>query len=274
MALIGLYLKDASEETHEENISGAMLGLYDERVGTYVPALKVNLDPSGVQIKTKGQKERLTKLRKNIFEEYKLREDLEESKLVTLYDVYMYQSNFKIQALLEDCAFEVEQKIPGALDKLPRGKNFLQMLDRYQEKRDDYDFNSLGSKDKHTKTDRYVFFNRHLFAIITDSKEFNPGAYEDFRRYFSKAKDVKKKSAALNKPGILLNTEKPVILEAQVFDLKCAFNPFPAGFHSWYCDSFKFNNAFAERVRYDKKTTTDYATIYRIALNNTVKKKK
>ena len=83
---------------------------------------------------------------------------------------------------------------------------------------------------------------------------------------------VRSASRKLVKPQFILDTTEPVILEAQVFDIKYSLNPMPAGFHSWYCDSFKFSNCFAERVRHDKATTTDYATIYSLADRNTVKK--
>ena len=92
-------------------------------------------------------------------------------------------------------------------------------------------------------------------------------------KYFSAYSGVKSTSKKLIKPQYSVDTSEPIILETQVFDIKYTLNPFAAGLHSWYRNSFKFNNCFAECIRHDKSTTTDYATIQSLAGRNTVRKR-
>ncbi len=118
--------------------------------------------------------------------------------------------------------------------------------------------------------EQYISQNKEFFSKVEKGKE-DKRAYSRFITYFSHYSDIKKVSSKLAKPDILVSTDDPIVLETQAFDIKWSQNPFPAGFHSWYCNSLQVNNVFAERIRYDKSTTTDYETIYKIARNNTVK---
>ncbi|MBT7902816.1 hypothetical protein HN587_03060 [Candidatus Woesearchaeota archaeon] len=272
--LLGLYLSDKSEGASEENIEGAVLGLFDERLGKYVPAFKVNLDPSGIQIKNEDQRTRLIDLRKNLVKELGGRQPSDQ-KLVSLYDVYMFEGKFLVRSLLGDTA-GLDDQVEHMLDNLPRGKTLISLFDQYKTSREDYDSGKKGVKKASTKTDQFIYAHKGVFANILTLRGTNRRGYLRFRKYFGEAKNMKQVSQRLKNPQYVVDVDNsdPIILEAKVFDLKCARNPFPAGYHSWFMNSFNLTNCFAERVRYDKNTTTDYVTVYELALPNTLKGKK
>lgn len=92
--------------------------------------------------------------------------------------------------------------------------------------------------------------------------------------YFSKASAISATSRKLVTPDRVVSASDPIILETRVFSIRWGESPFPAGFHSWYCDSFVFENVFAERVRQDKKDTTDFEVIHDFCRKRTPRKKR
>lgn len=267
--VLGLYAEGHEKEgaIQEETITGALLGLYDERSGKYVPAFKVNLDPEGPQIKTQGQRDRLMELRRDLTEIARERRGTEE--VTTLYDMFLIQGKIVTSRLLK--GKNLDEKIEKLLENLPLGKDMMSLFTVYEADQDAYESDKKGTKKGDTKTDKCIQEYKGVFAAVHELRETNQRGYREFTRYFNKAKNVKATSQKLKKPQYLLDTTQPVIVEAQAFDIKYGAVPFAAGFHSWYCNSFHFNNVFAERVRYDKATTTDYATVIRIARKNTVR---
>ena len=155
------------------------------------------------------------------------------------------------------------------LASIPRGKQLLDLLELFKENQRDYEGGLRGQNKSSSKTDQFLNKYVCIFRAITNLETTEPATYRRFVSYFSKAATVKKTSQMLHTPHILVSTEDPIILEARVFDIKWGSTPFAAGFHSWYVNSFHFNNAFAEQVRYDKNTTTDLPTIISIARRNT-----
>ncbi len=277
--VLGLYVS-REEDLREENIQGALLGVYDSLIKKYLPLCKVNLDPEGVQIKTKGQHERLSLLRKELFLESKKR-SIPDENIMTLQDVYFSHGKILLESLLE---FEMKSKIKNNdedlnvsnkfidafFSSLPRGKDFLQMIEEYDKNKRFYDSHTLGKKKSSMKTEQYISQYVEIFSRIQDTKK-NIRIYSQIMKYFAHYSEIKKVSIKLVKPDFLVATKDPIIVELQVFDSKFAKNPYSAGFHPRYGDSFQFRNIFAERMRYDKSTTTDYETIVKIARKNTVK---
>lgn len=264
MALMGIYLKKKDDGLNPDNITGCLLGLFDYALGEYLPAVKVNLDPTGPQIKTDGQRERLVFLRDEISKTACGLID-PEGKLIRLNDVYIRQGEIMLKHLLG------EKAKPGMIEEivgsLPRNKNLISLFQMYRADRKRF----KGEIKKPNIGESYIIKFREFFDEIIAMRK----AKEDrFVEYFSRAPEIKKASARFVKPQFVVNTKKPIIVEAQIFDIKWGVCPFPAGFHSWYCDSFHFSNAFAERIRNDKSTTTDYETIYGLARAYTAKKKK
>lgn len=264
MALMGLYLKKKEDGLNPDNITGCLLGLFDYALSEYLPAVKVNLDPAGPQIKTDGQRERLVFLRDEIS---KAAKDLiiPDGKIVRLHDVYVRQGEIMLKHLLG------EKAKPGLIEEiiesLPRSKNLISLFQMYRADRKRF----KGEIKKPNIGESYIIKYREFFdEVIAMIKPRE----DRFVKYFSRAPEIKKASARLVKPQFVVDVREPIIVEAQIFDIKWGACPFPAGFHSWYCDSFHFTNAFAERIRNDKNTTTDYETIYDLARAYTVKKKK
>src|ERR1035437_4927552 len=101
--LLGLNLLDKTARLVEGNLKGAIVGIWDYALRMFLPALKVNLDPNGVQVKTDGQRERLTDLGKNILAAVKA-DASDESRITTLYDVFKLQGAIKIKFLLASLA--------------------------------------------------------------------------------------------------------------------------------------------------------------------------
>ncbi len=274
-ALLGLYLRDKEEGLLTDNITGAMVGLYDPVLGVYLPAAKVNLDPNGVQIKTNGQRERLTGLRAELASLVTDGHVVEDDKIYTLYDAFLLEGALLIKYLFNG-------KSPGfSVDKvladLPVRSDLVSLFELYAGAKERVLLQSYGhciSKKKAkpaTVAEKFLFANEAFFKAINS---LDPAKQKRFIDYFSKVKKIREVSAKLVKPQVLVDTRNPIILETQVFDLSWDTSPFAAGFHSWFCNSFRFNNVFAEQVRNDKKTTTDFATIHGIARKNTVRKKK
>jgi len=252
--LLGVYLHKKEDNLTQENLKGALLGLYDETLQKYLPVCKVNLDSDGVQIKTIGQRERLNALREGLVEVLKTKKLSGEIK--TFHDVFVEYAKTKLGEIIK-CDFTV------MFEEIPRGQNFLTLLETYNVNKQGYD-KGLGSKKSAKKSDRWIYEHKNVLEQVTNKEVIN---------YLSQYSEVKKASNKLVKPQLTVSTEDPVILEAQVFDIKYNCTGFAAGFNPETIQSFHFNNCFAERIRNDKSTTTDYQTIDAIAQSNTVNQK-
>ncbi|MBI4148249.1 hypothetical protein HY490_03070 [Candidatus Woesearchaeota archaeon] len=264
-ALIGLILHDSSAGLREDNVTGAVLGLYDAWLQAYLPVCKVNLDPEGVQVKEEHQRNRLVPFRKNLVRvvERQPRGD----GIVTLYDAFLGQGQFLLRSLLDPTTAVL---VPEMLDSLPRGHDVLSSYEHYGSAQKEFD-SGRGSKKSSTKQDQYVHAHLAVFQALDLLQRNNWSGFQRFVRYFGHAKELKSLSKKLARPQIVVSTSPPIIVEAKVFRIKWAANQYPAGFHKWYCNSFMFENVFAERLRPDKNTTTDYQTIYDFARRNTVR---
>jgi hypothetical protein len=268
--LLGVYVGKKEDGLVAENMKGALLGLYDAEHDCYLPVCKVNLDPQGVQIKEDHQRERLIRLREDL--EEILEEKEEADSLVRLYDVYMMELQLKLERCLGD---EVDsEEISQLFDELPRGQDFVSLLGMYNRNKQKYDEGELGTKKSSTKKDKWVYKYKDVLSSVAGLKEQDEKKYREVTKYLKKASEIKNTSKKLVKPQFVLDTTEPIIMETQVFDIKWSLNPYPAGFHSWFCDSFRFSNCFAERIRHDKASTTDYQTVYVIARENTIRRKK
>ncbi len=261
--LLGLYLEKTEIGLTEENIKGALVGLCDNALGVYLPVTKVNLDPNGVQIKTAGQRQRLTELRSDLFSLVKERID-PEGRILTLYDVFLMQGKFVVKYLfgegeLKDLPFE------EVISNLPARSDLVDLCETFRAEKKEF---CAGTAKLNTVPRRFIAEHLVFFQAV---EVLDKKRRSRFFGYFSKTKQIKVTSAKLAKPQVVVNVSEPVILETQVFDIKWASSPFPAGFHSWYGNSFCLNNCFAERVRFDKSTTTDYATVHALARMFTAK---
>ncbi len=261
-ALLGLYLTNPSEPATSQNMQGALLGLYDQTTNTYVPAFKVNLDSNGVQIKTQGQKDRLDDLRTEIATAIEHTPIL-HTNITTLHDIYSHHATIHLRQTIPALA---EYDLQTFMQEIPRGQSVLSLYSRYNDQPDAY----YPTAKHKTIRDEFIQTHKLLFQQIRQATKEDPHATQDLITYLSKNKDVKDKSNTLPKPHLLVNTQTPIILEAQVFDIKYNLNPFAAGFNPTTAQSFHLSNAFAERIRYDKATTTDYQTIDKIASKNTI----
>ncbi|MBI4152680.1 hypothetical protein HY495_03140 [Candidatus Woesearchaeota archaeon] len=260
--LLGLYLQRPEEGISSDNLKGALLGLYDETLRQYLPAFKVNLDSSGVQIKTSGQRERLDALREEIVQAVEQKKALaQERNIVRLHDVFVAYGGMLLAEV--GVTYDLEMLFTD----IPRGMTFTALVDYYAEHQDEFlQHHDRGKKKLKTKRDAYFQQHREFFVKL---QELEPDARERVADYFALEHDVHKKSQMLPLPQIGIRTDDPIILEGRVFDVKYKLNPCPAGFRADSVDSLHLSNAFAERVRYDKTTTTDIETIERIARNNT-----
>lgn len=262
-ALLGLYLRDKELGLLEENVIGAMVGLYDQVLGAYLPAAKVNLDPAGVQIKTDGQRERLTRLRAELASMVATGRVV-GGQVFTLYDAFLMEGAHLIKYLFggDDAGLCVD----AILSEMPTRSNLMALYKVFMDQRDEFSDYKVKPT---TVVKQFIVDHLSFFQTIDD---LDKDSKKRFLAYFSKVKEIKETSAKLVKPHMLVDTENPVILETQVFDLTWGASPYAAGFHSWFCNSFRLNNVFAERVRHDKNTTTDFATIHGIARKNSVRK--
>lgn len=259
-ALLGVYLNKKADGLIAENTKAILLGLYDASLGMYLPAFKANLDPTGPQIKTAGQRERLVSLRDEVVQAAASHVDY-EATITTLYDVYLHQGKRLLESFLKKEIADLKKM----LAEIPRSNNFETILMIFRkEYTHDRDFNNTPAERKFI--DKYE-------SILTEIIELADNQIKRICKYFNEAKAVKQLSAKLIKPSMTLSTVDPIVVESRVFDIKWGACPYPAGFHSWYANSFHFNNVYAERIRYDKDTTTDYTTIYELARTFTVKKK-
>jgi len=265
-ALLGLYLADVPLGLTEGNLSAALVGLYDQALGVYLPAAKVNLDPNGVQIKTEGQRERLIALRKELaaLAAEKAKPD---QRVYTLYDTFLLEGKLVLKYLFKDRDTEA-LGFEKVLEEMPTRSDIIGLFEAFSAERDAF----IGGTVKATTVPKkFIALHLDFFRAIDVLDE---NGRKRFLSYFSRVKDIKATSSKFVRPQIAIDTEEPVILETLVFDIKFGASPYSAGFHSWYGDSFRFNNAFAERVRHDKKTTTDYGTVHTLARMYTPKTKK
>src|SRR3989344_5629551 len=256
--LLGLYLQRSEDGLKSDNLKGALLGLYDEVLGQYLPAFKVNLDSAGVQIKTPGQRERLDALRKEIILEVEQKKALaQERDIVRLHDVFVAYGGM----LLAEVGITYD--LDSLFSRIPRGMTFTALVEYHAEHQDEFlQHNDRGTKKAKTKREVYVQQHADFFIQLQSLEQ---EARERVADYFALEHDVRKKSQTLPLPQIGIKTEDPIILEGRVFDMKYRLNAYPAGFRADSGDSLHLSNAFAERVRYDKRTTTDIETIERIA---------
>jgi hypothetical protein len=256
LALLGIYTTDDAPVTKETIVSG-LLGIYDQDLGCYLPAVKVNLNPKGEQIKTAGQKDRLMALRQEIYELLEAKTRTEP--LVSVYDVFCKIIPKKISELL-GIPF-TENNIHQLLETMPYGKNFDKVFELYQA---NTEYFHAGIK-KPNKTETYILDNLDLFAAILSKSRKDRNTLCSLLTQAKEIKSLRK----IEQPNILLDTESPIILEARLFDITNGQSPFAAGFDENSLDSFKIKNAFADHIRYDKLTTTDVETIAKIAKRNT-----
>ena len=255
--LLGLYLHKKEYGLVEENLKGALVGLYDETLGVYLPATKVNLDPSGVQIKTDDQRDRLVALRRDLVMMAKDRID-DERKVHTLYDTFLMQGKIVMKYIFGEekakaVAFE------EVLGNIPSRSDLFDLYETFVSDRLAF----VGGSAKLSTVPR-KFIAGHV-AFFQAIYELDKKGKQRFFNYFSKVKHIKTVSAKLVRPQVVVNTDLPIILETKVFDIKWGTSPCAAGFHSWFMNSFCLTNAFAERVRHDKATTTDYGTVHALA---------
>ena len=255
--LLGLYLQKKEYGLAEENIKGALVGLYDESLGVYLSATKVNLDPSGVQIKTDGQRKRLIALRREVAMIVKDRVD-DGRKVYTLYDTFLMQGKIVVKYIFGEVKAEAVS-FEEVLENLPSRSDLLDLYETFVSDRLAF---VGGSAKLSTVPQKFVAKHVSFFQAIY---ELDKKGKDRFFNYFSKVKHIRTVSAKLVRPQVVVNTDLPIILETLVFDIKWGTSPCAAGFHSWFMNSFCLSNAFAERVRHDKSTTTDYGTVHALA---------
>ena len=243
----------------DQGLKSAYLGLYDESFECYLPVCKVNLDPAGVQIKTADQRARLEKLNSELL--VLLKNKKSNNKLTTLYDVYLMEAKIKLGI------YEMPDVVEKMFEEFPRGQNFQVLMEKYNSAKEDYN----SGKKKSTKTDQWIYNYKDVLSVFSSLEKKK---YSSLMKYLSKASEIKSVSKRLDQPDVIVDTTEPIIIETQVFDIKRRINPYAAGFHSWYGNSFYFNNCFADHVRYDKSTTTDYETVHDIAHSNSGRSKR
>mgnify|MGYP007026535933 CR=1 FL=1 len=271
-AVLGLYLRNPNIGLSEENVIGCLVGLYDHSLQRYLPATKLNLDPMGVQVKNNEQRKRLIGLRKELVGltmGKKERDELETGQFTTLLHTFMLQGAHVLKYLAPDFASEIMQQCCiRMLAALPRGKTVVQLYELYRKHAELYEhWQERGKIPNKTQVDKHL---REFTGVYHRINQLDRASKKRFLGYFSRANEVKATSAKMLRPQILINPNvDPIIIETQVFDLTWGTSPYPAGFHTWYCHSFRFNNAYPERIRFDKSTTTDYQTIYDLARRNT-----
>ncbi len=268
MALMGLYLKDPHGSFVEDNVSGAIFGLYDESLGTFLAATKANLDPDGVQVKTPGQKERLIAIRRELaaLVSAKLAKGTNPDKVLTLTDAFLRQGAVFVSRL-SDALSQRADDVSSLLGEIPRGKDIVSLYERFVEI--GIDAYRDGIK-KPLVADRFIARYLDVFEAIS---KLDTAKRNRFLKHFGRFKDVKATSAKLAQPHIAVDPHTDrIVVEMQIFDIKWAANPFPAGYHSWFGNSFHLTNCFPDHVRFDKSTTTSYETVYRLAHKNTVRK--
>ena len=286
--LLGVYQKDKQKGIAPENLEAGLFGLYDHQFNCYLPSCKINLDQDGVQVKDEDQRERLVQFDRELSDLLHSRTDAEVSRgdgqvdsqhvqnglislsLISLKDLFLLEGKIKLERYVKDSALAL--KVGEVMEAMPRGENVASMYDYYAVNRQS--FGGMKSPPKGGKTERLAYDYRELFEAIWQLRAANPRAFRDFKMYFSRSSKIASKSSQLKKPDILVSTADPVIVETAVFDLKYGYTQYPAGFHSWFGDSFVFNSTFVERLRFDKGSTTDYKTLRELARRNSPKRKK
>ncbi|MDD5165429.1 MAG: hypothetical protein PHG25_02745 [Candidatus Pacebacteria bacterium] len=267
MAVLGLYLNDTALGPVAENITGALMGLYDTSLKTYVPATRVNLDPDGVQIKTEGQSDRSTTLRLEIARIVHDRQGnvSADEYIHSLHEAYLMVGESMLPYLTKAYpSHAYDHSIADILENIPRGYDLWRLYQVFVKDRELY----LAREMKHdTIVRKFIHSKVEFFKTIDVLDEARK---KKFKNYFSIAGEVKERSNRLKKPQFLVSLATPLILEVKVFNLKWGTCSYVAGLHSWYPgESYCFSNNFAERVRHDKCHTTDYRTINVIARKHT-----
>ncbi len=272
MAVLGLYLKDAALGPMADNITGALMGLYDRSLKTYVPATRVNLDPDGVQIKTEGQSGRSTALRLEIARTVHEKQGATsaEEYVRSLYETYLMVGENMLPYLTKAYpSHAYDHSIADILETIPRGYDLWRLYQVFVKDREMY----LAREMKRDTIVRTFIHSKVEFFKAIDA--LDDARKKKFKNYFSIASEVKERSNRLKKPQFIVSLAAPLILEVKVFNLKWGTCSYAAGLHSWYPgESYCFSNNFAERVRYDKCDTTDYRTINVIARKHTPPRKK
>ncbi|MEK7641739.1 MAG: hypothetical protein AAB365_01975 [Patescibacteria group bacterium] len=263
--LMGLYLADKKAGCTADNITGALVGLYDVSLGAYLPVTKVNLDPNGPQIKLDEQRKRLIDLRRHIIA-VAVKDRAQFGKVLTLHDAFIMQGAKKL-GYLSPAFAAIKHQITAMLDDIPRGADLVSLYEEYKTSPPDL---TKKASTKGTARSKFIALYAPIFGIIA---RLDKRSEKTFLDYFSKSKAIKATSAKMKQPDILIGGD-PVIIEIQTFDIKWGVSPYPAGFHSWYAQSFCFSNSYPERLRLDKSITTDYETVFVFARKYTVKKPK
>lgn len=257
-ALLGLHLKPGTKRVTAENLQAATVGLYDSSLGRHLAVAKINLDPDGVQVKTEDQKEALRRLNNHLGNACGDRLS-REAEFTTLHDVFLLQGARVIFHLLKE-----EEKFPVShLEKvlfdLPDRFSLLDLFRIFEAEKAELTSDTVKVK---TLGRRYIKTHLDLFLAI---ESLNSQKKKRFLAYFSRDREVRQLSAKIVRPQVLFDLRSPLIIEVMVFDIKWGASPFPAGFHSWYGDSFRFKNIYPTRLRFDKGTTTDNETVYALA---------
>jgi hypothetical protein len=250
-ALLGLHLKPGTTQVAPENLSAATVGLYDQSLGRYLAVTKVNLDPQGVQVKTEDQKSALKTFNERLVEMCQGRLS-KEAGFATLYEVFLRQGARTLAHLFKTLTVEDLERV--FLD-LPPHTDLLDLIEIFEAEKVSV---AKGS------TIGRLFIIRHL-DLFRAIDNLDTKGKKRFISYFVRGKEIRRLSAKLERPSVLLDVTKPVIVEIMVFDIKWGASPYPAGFHSWYGDSFRFANVYPARIRHDKSVTTDYETVYVLA---------
>lgn len=259
--VLGFYMEKATDACTEKKVRGALLGLYDPEMQRYLPAFKVNLDPRGEQVKTKEKQEHLRKVRRELLEVTAEKVHRAERRqglgVSTVYEAFLFYG----AKLLEEVAPLLSEDIPPMLEHLPRGHDFLSLWELYASESKAYH----AGKRMRNKRDQFITDHQRVFGALTF---LSPSRRKKVVTYFSKAKEMRGKR--LVKPHYGVDLQEPVLVEARVFNVRRSLGAFAAGFSpkDWQC--FDLSNAYLERLRQDKGTTTDYATLEKIARRNMV----
>ncbi len=266
MALLGFRLIDPTRPAIEVNIGDAILGLYDERVGTYVPATKVNLNPSGVQVKEDHQLASATALRHEIAQLAQGRILTDTSvRLLTLNDLFVREGAIMLRYLL-GADREEETRLESMITDIPQGRNLVMLYEMLLQKLKKVNDLGVLRKTKSTRTE--TFYNTYGDVLVSIAS-LDKQKMKRFRDYFGRVADIHARARAMPKADVLLDMGVPIIVEVRVVGIRWGESAYPAGFHSWYGHSLIFTNNYILRTRPDKLTTTDYATIHTIARRDT-----
>lgn len=263
--VLGLYLENRETGLMEDNIKGVLVGLYDQALGVYLPVIKTNLDPDGVQVKGEEKKKTLTAIRRELLELIRDNTD-PKAKIHTLYDTFLLQGRLVVKYLFGEDMFNATA-FEKVLDEIPLRSDLISLWQTFEAEQDGF---SAGTAKLNTVPRKFIAKHLPFFQAISS---LDKKGKKRFFTYFSQAGKIRKVSVKLVKPQVLVNVTAGtrIIVELDVFDMKLAQCPYPAGWHSYYDDTFCFTNCYVKRVRSDKSITTPFSAVYLQAKKNTPK---